>query len=431
MTTERGEEQGGWRARLIASDPVRYAPYYFMFFVWFIGSGAQVLARPLFASQLGASTFLVVLIVASNGLAHVMSSPITGFLSDRMGRKPLLLLGTFIRAITLFGQFYAETYWAFFALEFIGGIGIAMWTTSSSIAMADITTVENRGRLLALRQVTTRIGNLIGPAAAAVIIRSFNDELRYVFLLNAASKVAVFFLLLYLAKETAPEINRRGQEVLRKASEKLDLSFFMSRAFMALFFTTLALNMMGGGGAFGGLFPVQAKEEVGLSAAQIGELLSLAGFIALLVTVPNGWAVDRFGRKVTLIPGLILLGIGALVLTQLETMSQVYMVIILYGVGSAMSMGASQAFAADLAPPDRRGAFLGVWTTIGNAGSIIAPLLIGAVASNLGYAPGYLLVAIFLGASAVFMLVFGPETRARTVLAPTDERAAVAAQKPG
>jgi MFS family permease len=149
------------------------------------------------------------------------------------------------------------------------------------------------------------------------------------------------------------------------------------------------------------------------------------------VTIPNGWAVDRFGRKVTLIPGLVLLGLGALVLTQLDTMTQVYIVVFLYGIGSAMSMGASQAFAADLAPPDRRGAFLGVWTTIGNAGSIIAPLLIGAVASHLGYGPGYLLVAVFLGASAIFMLVFGPETRVRPVAATSDAQTPVAAQKLG
>ena len=69
-------------------------------------------------------------------------------------------------------------------------------------------------------------------------------------------------------------------------------------------------------------------------------------------------------------------------------MREIYVIIALYGFGSAMSMGASQTFAADLAPPDRRGAFLGVWTTIGNFGSIIAPLIIGAVATNFGYAPG-------------------------------------------
>jgi MFS family permease len=261
--------------------------------------------------------------------------------------------------------------------------------------------------------MTSRFGNLLGPAAAAVVIRAFDDELKYVFLLNGASKVAVFFLLIYLVKETAPEINRQGMAAGKVQGAKLDLSFFFTRGFLALFVTTLSLNMMGGGGAFGGLFPVQAKDEVGLSSAQIGELLSLGGIIALLVTFPNGWAADRFGRKITLIPGLLLLALAALVLTTLEDMRQVYTVVALYGIGSAMSMGASQTFAADLAPPDRRGAFLGVWTMVGNIGSIIAPLLIGAVASSFGYAPGYAMVAVFLGASALFMAVFGPESGGR------------------
>ncbi|MPZ50458.1 MAG: MFS transporter [Dehalococcoidia bacterium] len=353
-----GAEKQRKRPAFLDWDPVRYFPYYFMFFLWFIGSGAQVLARPLFAGELGATPFLVVLITASNGLAHMVSSPITGFLTDRVGRRPLLLAGTLIRAGTLAGQFFATSYWAFFGLEFIGGIGIAMWQTSATIAMADITTVENRGRLLALRQMTSRLGNLIGPAAAALVIRAFNDELKYVFLLNGASKVLVFFLLLYLAKETAPELNRLRHQAGEKL-EKLDLSFFLTRGFMALFITTLSLNMMGQGGAFGALFPVQAREQVGLSSAQLGELLSLAGFIGLLVTIPSGWVIDKYGRKVTLIPGLVLLAAGAFVLTSLDNMTQVYLVITLYGLGQAMSMGASQAFAADLAPDDRRGAFLG------------------------------------------------------------------------
>jgi len=75
-------------------------------------------------------------------------------------------------------------------------------------------------------------------------------------------------------------------------------------------------------------------------------------------------------------------------------------------------MGASQAFAVDLAPPDRRGAFLGIWTLIGSLGSIFAPLLIGAIAAQAGYGPGYVMVGGLLLASAVFLVLFGPETRA-------------------
>ena len=139
----------------------RLAPYYGMFYLWSLGTGAQQLARPLFASELGATPFLVVLITASNAIAKVISAPITGFLTDRIGRKPLVLLGNGIRGVTCLGQFFAESYFQFFVLEFVGGIGVAMYGTSSSIVMADFTTTANRGRLMAVRGITARIGTIM------------------------------------------------------------------------------------------------------------------------------------------------------------------------------------------------------------------------------------------------------------------------------
>ena len=61
-------------------------------------------------------------------------------------------------------------------------------------------------------------------------------------------------------------------------------------------------------------------------------------------------------------------------------------------------------------PATRRASCL--WTLVGSLGSILAPLLIGAIASNFGCSPGYALVAALLLVSAVFMVLFGPETRA-------------------
>ena len=405
-------------------DPIRLAPYYSMFFLWSLGTGAQQLARPLFAAELGATPFLVVLITASNAIARLIISPTTGFLADHLGRKPLVLLGNGIRFVTLVGQFFAQTYLQFFVLEFVGAIGVAMWGTSSQVAMADFTTAANRGRLMALRSMTNQIGVIAGPATGALIIVAFHDNLRYVFLFNAVTKILIDVLVRFFGKETAPEANRRTTPKAQR--EKLDLSFFMTRGFIALALTTFALNMMGQGGAFGALFPVQARNDVGLTSAEIGKMLSIAGFIGLLVAYPNGWAIDHFGRKPTLIPGLCFLAAAAIVLANLSGVNQIYIMLVFYGLGSAMSMGASQAFAVDLAPPDRRGSFLGLWALIAGFGSIVAPLAIGAVATNLGYAPGYTIVAVLLLLSAGFMLFFGPETKAQR-----ERQAARAASAPG
>ena len=395
---------------LLSRSLISAAPYYMMFFLWSLGTGAQQLARPLFAAELGASPFLVVLITASNAMSHLISAPITGFVADRIGRKPLVLLGNAIRGFTLVGQFFAESYWQFFALEFAGGIGVAMWSTSSSVAMADFTTRENRGRLMAVRALTSRFGMMAGPVSGALVIGAFYNDLRYVFLFNAVTKVFIHLLVMYLAKETAPEANRRRQAGDTRPRAKLDVSIFMTRGFLALIVTSFALHMMLQGGAYGALFPIQAQSEVGLSAAAIGKIMSIGAFIGLLVTYPNGWAVDRIGRKPTMIPGLLLLATAAFMLSRLDTVNEVYIMIFFYGLGSTMSQGGAQAFVIDIAPEDRRGTFMGIWTLVGNIGGIFAPLMIGAIASSFGYAPGYLLVCVLLVLSAAVMAIFGPET---------------------
>jgi MFS family permease len=389
------------------------APYYTVFFFWSTGVGMGHLARPLYAAELGATPFLLVLITATGNISRLVSSATTGHLTDRLGRKPLVLLGNSIRGTTLVLQFFSETYWQFFALEFIGGIGVAMFNTSSQVVMADFTTAENRGRLMALRGMTNRAGSILGPALGGAAIALASVDLKYLFLLNASTKVIIHFLVFFLAKETAPEVNRRGRAAADGPQTKLDFSFFMTRAFLALMITTFTLNMMGQGGVFGALFPVQAREEVGLSPSTIGQVMSIASFIGLIAAYPNGWAVDRFGRKPTLIPGLLMLAGAVVLLSQMQGIADVYVLICLYGLGQALASDSSQAFAVDLAPPDRRGAFLGTWTLVGGAGSIFAPLFVGALASSLGYTPGYLVVAGMLVFSAAFMVVFGPETKAQ------------------
>ena len=384
-------------------------PLFVAFFLWGLGVGAQNLARPLFAASFGVPVFLVTLIIAGNAMAHLVSDPLTGILTDRWGRKPLVIGGNIIRGFSMLLQFFSRNYYEFFILEFIGAIGVAMFSTGSAIIMADATLPQNRGRAMAVRSPAMRTGMIIGPALGGVI--SILIGLRAIFLFNAATKVAVHFLLVYLVRETNPEAARKSRQSAGGPSN-LDLSMFLRKPVLVIALVTFGISAMTTG-AFGALFPVHAEENLGLSAGDIGNMLSLAAIVGLIVTFPNGFLMDRFGRKGFLVVGLLILGASAYLLSQISTFQAVIIAVMVFGWGQGMGMGGSEVVAIDLAPEDRRGTFLGIWNLFRNVGGIIDPLLVGFIAQIYGFQIAFLSTGAFLVICAVMMGAFGPETGGR------------------
>ena len=383
-------------------------PLFGTFFLWGLGTGAQQLARPLFAASFGVPIFLITLITASNAMAHLISAPVTGILTDRWGRKPLVIFGNLLRGVTTLLQFFSRSYYQFFILEFIGGIGVSMWTTGSSIIMADVTRPENRGRAMAVRGTAMRMGSIIGPSVGGLI--SVVSSLRVIFLFNAVTKVAIHLLLVLMVRETRPESTRRRATQGGGGGTRLDVSMFLRRPVLVVALVTFGMAAMGQQGAFGALFPVHAQDNAGLSAGDVGSMMSLAATVGLIVALPNGFLMDRFGRKRFLVPGMLVLAVAAYLLSQITTLQAVIVTVMVFGWGQGMSMGGSEVIAIDLAPEDRRGAFLGIWTLFRNVGGILGPLLVGFVAEFYGFETAFISIGLFLAFCALMMAAFGPET---------------------
>jgi MFS family permease len=406
---------------------IKTLPIFLTFFVWGIGSGAQTLARPLFAYSLGGSVFLVGLLLSFNALSSGVAGPVTGFVTDRWGRKPLLIAGSFIRSAVAALEFFCTSYEQFFVLEFIGGIGVSMWMTSSNILIADLSDPSNRGRAVALRGTSMRLGTILGPLSGGLLAAVFG--LRAMFLVNSISKAIVCVATLFLIAESRPEPKTTEGSKDNSKTTKLDLSFFASRAFLVLAFTTFGVSMMGGG-VFHILFPLYSQKEILLSIADVGFLISASGVVTLLVSFPNGMFVDRFGRKKSLVPGLLLLVVSVLMLNSSDSYGDIFLMAMVYGVAAAMCMGATQTYAMDLAPEDRRGAFLGIWSLFTHTGGMFAALMSGIVVDSMGFSAAFLGVGGWLAVATVLLILFGPETGPRQANRST-QPAATSTPSPG
>ena len=120
-----------------------------------------------------------------------------------------------------------------------------------------------------------------------------------------------------------------------------------------LAFTTFGIHLMTQG-VFQSLFPLQSKAEAGLTDGHVGTLISIAAVVTLVFAFPNGMLVDRFGRKSSLVPGLLLLGATAVLLSMSRDYTGALIAAVVYGLGQTMTTGASQTYAMDLAPENSR-----------------------------------------------------------------------------
>ena len=396
------------------------------FLIWGTGSGAQTLARPLFAYAITDSVFLVTVLISTLALSRMVSGPLTGYLADHWGRKPMAVTGAAIRGTASGLVFFTDSFPAFFALEFIGAIGVSMWQTTSQVIVADMSTPENRGRAVATRNTTLRFGQIVGPLLGGVVAGLWS--LQAVFFINAASKFVVMIVTWRMVKETRPGSETATADQPKKGTPETSgvpasgaiqpepsvsmWSIMASKPFVALAMTTIAVAMMNQG-VFMTLFPIASKEVAGLDEAQIGTLVAIASAITLLISFPNGVLVDRFGRKRSLVPGLLLAGVAAALLALVVDFRTALQAAAVFGIAQSMTQGANQTYAVDLAPADRRGAFLGMWTSFQSFGAFVGPLAVGVAVEVWGFATAFTIVAVFMALAGLAMGILGPETKAR------------------
>jgi MFS family permease len=388
-------------------------PIFSVFFSWSFGTGALWLVRPLFAYEIGGSFFAVALISATSAMPRLLMGPLSGYLSDRWGRRLFVLIGSSLGTIALTTDFFVNAYWQFLMLEVVVGTGIALYMTSSNLLMADATRTATRGRAMGVRQVSSRMGNLLGPVVAGGIAAAFG--LRYVFLFIALTKVAVFLVTFFWIRDMRPERAKVSPTATEGQGSKRrlpDLSMFRNRSFFTLAAVTLALGLVNGGtGVFRTLFPPQMEIVAGVSESQIGLLIAVAGLTGLLVSVPVGIVSDRYGRKRLMVVGLLITAVATYLMAITIGFASAMIAVVVFGVAEAIGQGTMQVYAMDLAPVERRGAFIGVWTLFTSIGQVTGPLIVGTVADVWGFTTAFVTVVIFLVLAAFLMAVFGKETR--------------------
>jgi MFS family permease len=157
------------------------------------------------------------------------------------------------------------------------------------------------------------------------------------------------------------------------------------------------------------LIPLYADVVLKLGTADIGYAISFATFTNLLVTIPFGHALDRFGRKIVLVPSLAMLAIASLVFPYVGGFLPLVLACIFLGVGEGGTAQAPLTLASDATMDEPHGVSMAVYRVFGDLGYVVGPIMIGVLSDLFGLSFPFYAVSALIIVSTVLVQLFAKE----------------------
>jgi MFS family permease len=312
------------------------------------------------------------------------------------------------------GSFEELVFW-----RFLAGFAAVMWQQARLAMIADTGGIRQRGRLIIWMGSFSRFGNLFAP-----VIGGFVGEIdiRAPFLVHGILLLLVLVPVTRLAKETRPVVAKgeddRGEwSYVWTEVRRPQVLYFLAAQFMA--------NLTRGNTA--GILNLYVAYAYGVGPATLGLMGTANSLITLPIGFATGWIMDRFGRKMTLVPGFSGVFVTAIFIGMMAAVdAPFYLFLVAYFLlhaSQAVTSGNMQVLGSDLAPERARGRFFAVWRMFGEGGSAISPIIFAWIAVAASYAAAF----TFVGISALTVaLIIGLRIK-ETVGKLKEEEAAAAA----
>lgn len=369
------------------------------------GQGLLVPTLPFYASSLGAPAGLIGFIVAAAGIGTLLADVPAGALLGRLGRRPAMLIGAGLVAISTFLIGVWGNIPALIALRLIAGVGTALWGLSRHAYITDVIAPAQRGRSIAVFGGINRTGNLLAPAAGGFIGLAFGLQAPFLVagVLAAATAVLAYLTVPESAVQTSGSAGHKMRWGLVGALLRTHWRDLSAAGIAQIF-----AQMIRAGRQL--LIPLYGQ-SLGLEVAAVGTILSIAAALDVAMFIPAGFMMDRFGRKVAAVPSFAVMGIGMLVVAAAGDFRSLLFGAAIIGFGNGLGSGTMMTLGADLAPPGAVGEFLGFWRLIGDSGQSGGPLVVGVTADIFGLTTTALILSGIGAAAALTLALLVRETK--------------------
>ena len=354
--------------------------------------------------ELHYSTAFTGIVLGAYGLGSMASALIAGVLSDRLGRRPVLLWSQVASAATLVALGLVEQRFLVAGLTGLVGFTTNATRPALSAMMADVVPPPDRVRAFSLQYWAVNLGF----ATAAVLAGLFaSSGYLTLFLVDAATTLVFGALVYFKVPETHPEMqDESGVRVTPQAGSSGSMfDVLRDGPFLALMLLTFGFAVVFMQHI--STLPVQMADD-GLSPAQYGVVISLNAFLIVLVTVPLTRRVQHVPSSYLLAASALFLGIG-FGATALATTATAYAAtVVVWTIGELLGSAIGPAVVADLSPQSMRGRYQGAFNFTFSVASLVAPIGGGWVYDHWGGDTLWGLTAVVSFAGVVGHLLAGP-----------------------
>ncbi|KEQ26703.1 MFS transporter [Paenibacillus tyrfis] len=388
-------------------------------FITMVGMGLIIPILPKFITEFGASGQDMGYLVAAVGVTQLVFSPIAGEMSDKYGRKIMIVggIGVFALSQLLFGL--ADQMWLLYVSRLLGGIGAALLTPAMMAYVADITQEKDRGKGLGLFSASMSLGIVIGPGIGGFLA---DYGLRVPFYVaTAIAGVSVLLSLLFL-----PETQSREARQLARTAERKRENLFkqLHGSFRAPYFVLLLLVFMLTFGLmnFEAVISLYVDVKHGFTPKDISLMITLGALAGVFTqAVLFERLLRRFSERQILIAMFLLSAVMMLAVLVTKTYVSVFAVTILFFVATTIIRPAVNTLLSKMAG-NEQGFVAGMNNAYMSLGTIAGPSIAGVLFDvNVNYP--YVLGAAFMVASTA-MLIGWKERNGGGSTAPLQEGAA-------
>jgi len=360
---------------------------YFSVFVAMLGLGIISPLLPAFAKDFGASGLWVGLIFSGFAISRIIVIPISGTLSDKIGRKIFIASGFLILTIASILYLFANNVYTLTAVRLLHGAGAGLITPVAMAYAADCAVKGREARTMSTLTMMLYFGLGAGPLLGGFLLHLFG--ISSVFYIMAGLSLFTFFAVVVFLSEPA----RRVPDLLEKEYE--GFLALIKRPGIRLILIIILLGSFRAATLMS--FLPSLAESLHIDPSGSGIIIATAVLLAGVLLPFFGRIADRLsktGKLIQILTGGFIGTFGLLAIPFCRSFSPILAIAVILGIASAISVSAAAGVSVIIGQRVGMGSWMGIYNTTTSLGIVTAPLATGLTMDSFGIKPAFCFAAM-------------------------------------